>query len=167
MGRKETGLLQTLLSLMEDSFLMEHQVYREQAQGVILDAYGKVVVEECKKFDDMTKQKIHEYVQNQIPLNSVSQLKQNGKIRLEHYQKFYQNGTYERSRESGIEANYNMIDGIVNNQKKRPEKISDTQSKKGISQTQQKGKTQETAICNQTSSSKTDCYCSPIWKADT
>lgn len=119
---------------------MEHQVYREQDQGVILDAYGKVVVEECKKFDDMTKQKIHEYVQNQIPLNSVSQLKQNGKIRLEHYQKFYQNGTYERSRESGIEANYNMIDGIVNNQKKRPEKISDTQSKKGISQTQQKGK---------------------------
>ncbi len=31
---------------------MEHQVYRDQAQGVILDAYGKMVVEECKKFDE-------------------------------------------------------------------------------------------------------------------
>ena len=105
-----------------------------------MDAYGKIVVEECTTFDEMTKQKIHDYIQQQIPLNSVQQLKHDGKIRLEHYQKFYQNGTYERSRESGIEANYNMIDGIVNNQKKCPEKISDTQSKKGISQTQQKGK---------------------------
>lgn len=121
-------------------YLMEHQVYRNQAQGIVLDAYGKIVVEECTTFDEMTKQKIHDYIQQQIPLNSVQQLKHDGKIRLEHYQKFYQNGTYERSRESGIEANYNMIDGIVNNQKKRPEKISDTQSKKGISQTQQKGK---------------------------
>lgn len=110
-------------------FLMEHQVYREQVQGVILDAYGKIVVEECKKFDDMTKQKIHEYVQNQIPLNLVPQLKQNGKIRLEHYQKFYQNGTYERSRESGIEANYNMVDGLVNNQKQSSEKMIDGQNK--------------------------------------
>ena len=37
-------------------YLMEHQVYRDQAQGVILDAYGKMVVEECKKFDEKTKQ---------------------------------------------------------------------------------------------------------------
>ena len=67
---------------------MEHQVYRDQAQGVILDAYGKMVVEECKKFDEKTKQKIHNYIQQQAPLNSVKQLKQDGKIRLEHYQKF-------------------------------------------------------------------------------
>ncbi len=79
-------------------YLMEHQVYRDQAQGVILDAYGKMVVEECKKFDEKTKQKIHDYIQQQAPLNSVEQLKQDGKIRLEHYQKFYQNGTYERSK---------------------------------------------------------------------
>ena len=44
-------------------YLMEHQVYRDQAQGVILDAYGKMVVEECKKFDEKTKQKIHDYIQ--------------------------------------------------------------------------------------------------------
>ena len=60
-------------------YLMEHQVYRDQAQGVILDAYGKMVVEECKKFDEKTKQKIHDYIQQQVPLNSVEQLKQDGK----------------------------------------------------------------------------------------
>ena len=106
-------------------YLMEHQAYRDQAQGVILDAYGKMVVEECKKFDEKTKQKIHNYIQQQIPLNPVEQLKQDGKLRLEHYQKFYQNGTYERSRESGTEANYDMVDGLVNNQKKNLEKIYD------------------------------------------
>ena len=121
-------------------YLMEHQVYRDQAQGVILDAYGKMVVEECKKFDEKTKQKIHNYIQQQAPLNSVEQLKQDGQIRLEHYQKFYQNGTYERSRESGTEANYDMVDGLVNNQKKNQEKISDASSNNQTSRNQQDGK---------------------------
>ena len=121
-------------------YLMEHQVYRDQAQGVILDAYGKMVVEECKKFDEKTKQKIHDYIQQQVPLNTVEQLKQDGQIRLEHYQKFYQNGTYERSRESGTEANYDMVDGLVNNQKKNPEKISDAHSNKQTSRNEQDNK---------------------------
>ena len=60
-------------------YLMEHQVYQDQVQGVILDAYGKMVVEECKKFDEKTKQKIHDYIQQQIPPNPVEQLKQDGK----------------------------------------------------------------------------------------
>ena len=63
-------------------YLMEHQAYRDQAQGVILDAYGKMVVEECKKFDEKTKQKIYDYILQQVPLNLVEQLKQDGKIRL-------------------------------------------------------------------------------------
>ena len=29
-------------------YLMEHQVYRDRAQGVILDAYGKMVVENVR-----------------------------------------------------------------------------------------------------------------------
>lgn len=118
-------------------YLMEHQVYRDQAQGVILDAYGKMVVEECKKFDEKTKQKIHDYIQQQVPLNPIDQLKQDGKLRLEHYQKFYQNGTYERSRESGTEANYDMVDGLVNNQKKNPEKFLDARSNKQTPRNQQ------------------------------
>lgn len=124
-------------------YLMEHQVYRDQAQGVILDAYGKMVVEECKKFDEKTKQKIHDYIQQQVPLNPVEQLKQDGKIRLEHYQKFYQNGTYERSRESGTEANYDMVDGLVNNQKKNQEKTSDASSNNQTSRNQQDGKSKK------------------------
>lgn len=118
----------------------QNQVYRDQAQGVILDAYGKMVVEECRKFDEKTKQKIHDYIQQQVPLNPVEQLKQDGKIRLEHYQKFYQNGTYERSRESGTEANYDMVNGLVNNQKKNQEKTSDASSNNQISRNQQDGK---------------------------
>ena len=121
-------------------YLMEHQVYRDQAQGVILDAYGKMVVEECKKFDEKTKQKIHDYIQQQVLPNPVEQIKQDGRLRLEHYQKFYQNGTYERSRESGTEANYDMVDGLVNNQKKNPEKIPDARSNKPTPRNQQDGK---------------------------
>ena len=62
------------------------------------------------------------------------------KLRLEHYQKFYQNGTYERSKESGTEANYDMVDGLVNNQKKNPEKISNARSNKQTPRNQQDGK---------------------------
>ena len=43
-------------------------------------------------------------------------------IKLELYQKYFQNGMYERSHESGTEANYDMVDGQVNNQKKAVEK---------------------------------------------
>ena len=59
---------------------------------------------------------------------------------MEHYQKFYQNGTYERSRESGTEANYDMVDGLVNNQKKNLEKISDARNNKQTSRNQQNNK---------------------------
>lgn len=101
-------------------YLMEHQEYGNQASGVILDAYGKTIVDECKQgFDEETKQKIHEYIQQHIPQNPVHQLRRQNTLRLEHYQKFYENGTFERSRESGTEANYDMVDGLVNNQKKQ------------------------------------------------
>ena len=102
-----------------------------------------MVVEECKKFDKKTKQKIHDYIQQQVSPNPVEQLKQDGKIRLEHYQKFYPNGTYERSRESGTKANYDMVDGLVNNQKKNQEKISDARSNKQTSRNQQDNKPQK------------------------
>ena len=38
---------------------------------------------------------------------------------LENWQKSYQNGEYIRSAESGEEANYDMVDGLNNNRKKR------------------------------------------------
>lgn len=117
-------------------YLMEHQQYRNQAAGVILDAYGRLIVEECLKgFDEETKQKIHEYIQQNLPQNTEQKMEQRREQRLEYYQKFYQNGMYERSRESGTEANYDMVDGLVNNQK-NPEKVSDTHMNKKHSQNQ-------------------------------
>ena len=120
----------------EQFYLMEHQKYGNQAQGVILDAYGKMIKEECERgFDEATKQKIHEYIQQHIPQNPVYQIRRQNHQRLEHYQKYYLNGTYERSRESGTEANYDMVDGMVNNQK-NPAKVSNPQMNKKRSQNQ-------------------------------
>lgn len=42
----------------------------------------------------------------------------------------FQNGMYERSHESGTEANYDMVDGLVNNQKKAVEKIQNPAAKR-------------------------------------
>ena len=42
--------------------------------------------------------------------------------RLEFWRRFFENGTYERSWESGIEVNYDGIDGCVNHQKLDPGK---------------------------------------------
>ena len=121
----------------EQFYLMEHQKYGNQAQGVILDAYGKMIIEECKRgFDEETKQKIHDYIQQHILQNPVHHIRQQNHQRLEHYQKYYQNGTYERSRESGTEANYDMVDGVVNNQRENQDRLSDTHSNKKHSQNQ-------------------------------
>lgn len=45
---------------------------------------------------------------------------QGPKPELLHHQKFFENGTAERAKESGTEQNYNMIDGCVNNVPKKP-----------------------------------------------
>ena len=72
-------------------------------------------MEECQNgFDEKTKQKLHEFMK--AP-EQREQEHQKYKDRLEHYQKFFENGTYERSWESGTEGNYNMVDGQVNNLK--------------------------------------------------
>lgn len=48
---------------------------------------------------------------------------QGPKPELLHHQKFFENGTAERAKESGTEQNYNMIDGCVNNVPKKPRRI--------------------------------------------
>ena len=61
-----------------------------------------------------------------IPVQSVEESIQPSKMQLcysspplENWQKSYQNGEYIRSAESGEEANYNMVDGLHNNRRKR------------------------------------------------
>ena len=94
---------------------MEHQEYHRQVAYIILDSYGKMIMEECQNgFDEKTKQKLHELMK--AP-EQREQKHQKNRDRLEHYQKFFENGTYERSWESGTEGNYNMVDGQVNNLK--------------------------------------------------
>ena len=101
-------------------YLMEHQEYHRQVAYIILDSYGKMIMEECKNgFDEKTKQKLHELMKTP---EQREQEYQKYKERLEHYQKFFENGTYERSWESGTEENYNMVDGQVNNLKNAEEK---------------------------------------------
>ena len=87
-------------------YLMEHQEYHRQVAYIILDSYGKMIMEECKNgFDEKTKQKLHELMKTP---EQREQEYQKYKERLEHYQKFFENGTYERSWESGTEGNYNQ-----------------------------------------------------------
>jgi hypothetical protein len=44
-----------------------------------------------------------------------------GKPRQEIWQKYFENGEYLRSVESGTEDNYNMVDGIRNNRRRQKE----------------------------------------------
>lgn len=51
-------------------------------------------------FDSSVMKKIEKFLREQKP-------------ELLHYQKFLENGTAERAKESGTEQNYNMIDGRI------------------------------------------------------
>lgn len=63
----------------KEFYLMEHQEYGNQAQKIILDAYGKMIVEECEMFDANAKRKIREYIWQHNPKNQLRQFKRQGK----------------------------------------------------------------------------------------
>ena len=125
-------------------YLMEHQEYHRQVAYIILDSYGKMIMEECQNgFDEKTRQQLHEVV------NGTEQAKEETKkssVRLEHYQKFFENGTYERCWESGTEGNYNMVDGQVNNLKKAEEERTEKKSASRTKQLKKKPKKRESVI---------------------
>ena len=95
-------------------FLMQHEVYKDKAPNVIVDASGKLVSTEIRKgLDEDARKKILDYLHPPLiekPMNQKPSLHQ-----MEHYQKFYENGEYVRAVESTTEQNYNMIDGCANN----------------------------------------------------
>ena len=125
-------------------YLMEHQEYHRQVAYIILDSYAKMIMEECQNgFDEKTRQQLHEVV------NGTEQAKEETKkssVRLEHYQKFFENGTYERCWESGTEGNYNMVDGQVNNLKKSEEERTEKKSAPRAKQLKKKPKKRESVI---------------------
>lgn len=65
------------------------------------------------------------YMENYLkdPRYEMRAFLQGPKPELLHHQKFFENGTAERAKESGTEQNYNMIDGCVNNVPKKPRRI--------------------------------------------
>lgn len=102
-------------------FLLEHTEYRDKVPAVVLDAYGKIMADNVKNgFDDAVKQQIRDQIRPQAQTKPTPQKQQFQ--RLEIWQKYYQNGEWFRQAESGGEANYDMVDGRVNNLPKQPEK---------------------------------------------
>lgn len=111
-------------------FLMENQQFRNQAAMIILDSYGRMITEVYKnRIDREAKEKIREYIHAQDPVQKHASWG-DVKNRFTPWQKYFENGTYERSWESGLEVNYDAIDGCVNQQKYDPGKAADTKPKK-------------------------------------
>ena len=122
-------------------FLMEHEEYGTRAAYVILSEDGAVVMNDCYNgFDEEARRNIQNFMQqqiakeqerqkqqqvqsqmqpNQIQQSSESQKK---KPELANWQKVMDNGEYLRSAEMAEEANYNMIDGLMNNTPKKKDK---------------------------------------------
>ena len=80
---------------------------KKQRPDIILHDSGVLVAQTIYGFDSSVMKKIEKFLREQKP-------------ELLHYQKFLENGTAERAKESGTEQNYNMIDGCVNNNPKKP-----------------------------------------------
>ena len=101
-------------------FLMESETYGWSAAYAVVDDQGRKVAEDTYNgFDDRTIQQIRSYLN--APQASVEHTRTpDGKIKLEIYQQYFENGEYLRSVESGTEQNYNMIDGVANNKSSKP-----------------------------------------------
>lgn len=80
---------------------------KKQKPDIVLHDSGVLVAQTVYGFDSSVMKKIEKFLREQKP-------------ELLHHQKFLENGTAERAKESGTEQNYNMIDGCVNNNPKKP-----------------------------------------------
>lgn len=123
-------------------FLMEHEEYGTRAAYVILSEEGTVVMNDCYNgFDEEARRYIQNFLQKQaeqaqeqqkqqeMQAQSQTRQQQSGetqkkKPELANWQKVMDNGEYLRSAEMAEEANYNMIDGLMNNTPKKKIKIN-------------------------------------------
>lgn len=104
-------------------FLMASESYGNRAAFAVVDDQGRQVAEDTLNgFDDKTIQQIREYLhpKESEAVKDMSRMP-DGRPRQEIWQKYYENGEYLRSVESGTEENYNMIDGLRNNRKRTVE----------------------------------------------
>ena len=101
-------------------FLMESETYGWSAAYAVVDDQGRKVAEDTYNgFDDRTIQQIRNHLNAPQAVIEHTRMP-DGKIKLEIYQQYFENGEYLRSVESGTEQNYNMIDGVANNKAIKP-----------------------------------------------
>ncbi len=148
-------------------FLMEHEEYGPRAAYVVLSDDGAVVMndnyngldaEAREKIQSFLKQQERERTGNTATATNVNTNRtgtttttEEKRTELANWQKVMDNGEYLRSAEMAEEANYNMIDGLMNNVRKVKDKGKPRESvlaklrlnqkkvaKQGKKQTQQK-----------------------------
>ena len=151
-------------------FLMEHEEYGPRAAYVVLSDDGAVVMNDnYNGLDAEAREKIQNFLkqheekeqktppqqQTSTPIEQQPQQKKK-EPELANWQKVMDNGEYLRSAEMAEEANYNMIDGLMNNVRKVKDKDKPRESvlaklrlnqkkvaKQGKKQTQQKAMTED------------------------
>ena len=151
-------------------YLMEHEEYGPRAAYVVLSDDGAVVMNDnYNGLDAEAREKIQNFLKQQeekeqktppqqqtsTPIEQQPQQKKK-EPELANWQKVMDNGEYLRSAEMAEEANYNMIDGLMNNVRKVKEKDKPRESvlaklrlnqkkvaKQGKKQTQQKAMTED------------------------
>ena len=153
-------------------FLMEHEEYGPRAAYVVLSDDGAVVMNDnYNGLDAEAREKIQNFIKQQeekeqetppqqqtsTPIGQEQPPQQKRKEpELANWQKVMDNGEYLRSAEMAEEANYNMIDGLMNNVRKVKDKDKPRESvlaklrlnqkkvaKQGKKQTQQKAMTED------------------------
>ena len=120
-GRMRKSYLKEHRPILYNQLLMSEKLYvqeqrfvqlvceqtKKQKPDIVLHDSGVLVAQTIYGFDSSVMKKIEKFLREQKP-------------ELLHHQKFLENGTAERAKESGTEQNYNMIDGCVNNNPKKP-----------------------------------------------
>lgn len=102
-------------------FLMESKLYGQGSGNLVVDEGGRIVIENVLNgFDAAVTAQIQKFLHPE----TVQQPPE--KQELLHYQKFYENGEYVRSASPEVteEQNYNMIDGVRNNQQRNKPRVS-------------------------------------------
>ena len=119
-------------------FLMEHEEYGPRAAYVVLSDDGAVIMNDnYNGLDAEAREKIQSFLKQQeekeqetppqqqtvTPIGQEQPPQQKRKEpELANWQKVMDNGEYLRSAEMAEEANYNMIDGLMNNTPKKKDK---------------------------------------------
>lgn len=106
-------------------FLLENEKKGTNANWIVLDGKGQVVDDHnTTSFDEATLLKLAHYVraeQKSAPQRKEEHLAQAVQRKLDVNEQYRENGEYLRaaSSEVGEEQNYNMIDGTLNNARKK------------------------------------------------